>query len=135
MLASKIETYDTAGKGAEQGEDFGVMRGTRAGYHQDDQQNYHDDKQTENRPDGGLQMPNPSLYISVPLAGTARQPFLRINFFLHEWKGTLPRLSHTRIAAIPILPGRAGPCPITVATFDGHKVSTTMRRTIFCQFS
>jgi hypothetical protein len=86
MLSSKIETDDTTGKGPEKRENLGVLgRAGRSDY-RDDAQNEHDDKQAENRPDGGLQMPNTTFYISIPLATTARQPFRRDDLFFHEWK-------------------------------------------------
>lgn len=42
MLAFKIETYDTTGKGAEEREDLGVMRWAGRGDAQDGQQNDQD---------------------------------------------------------------------------------------------
>ena len=123
MVPSEIEAYDATGKRAEEREDFGVMRGAGRGDPRDNQQNDSDDNPTEDRPDGGLQLPNTTLYISIPLARAAWQPFRRGDFFLYEGERTFPRLFRTRIAAIPIVPVRAGACPITVATIDSHRAS------------
>jgi hypothetical protein len=82
MLSPKIEPYDTTCKGAEEREDLGVMRGAGGGDYHNDAQDEHDDNQAEDRPDDGLQMPNTALYISIPLARTARQPFRRDDIVL-----------------------------------------------------
>jgi len=84
MLSSKIEPYDTTCEGPQKRENLGVMRGAGRGDRQDDQQNDHNDKQGEDRPDDGLQMPDTTFYISIPLARTARQPFRRYDLVLHE---------------------------------------------------
>jgi hypothetical protein len=61
MVPSKIEADDTTGKGAEKREDFGVMRGAGRGDPPNNQQNDSDDNPTEDRPNGGLQLPNTTL--------------------------------------------------------------------------